>query len=177
MTTVLWRFARDCLLSGVQLQRRHIPASSTSIHCSVEESVEHALLFCPFARQVWDDFKKDYDIQLDRRSFKTTKLWLFHFLARCSRTEAMVLAVTFWHVWDERNKLREEGGSDHPSSTAAKIKAYVDMISMHLINQAPTIDVRPCMQFHGLCRQKVCLWLMLMQLYLLLLNAWVLVLW
>jgi hypothetical protein len=49
MHITLWRFAHNCLPSGEQLQRRHIPASYAWIHCSVHESVEHPFLFCPFA--------------------------------------------------------------------------------------------------------------------------------
>jgi hypothetical protein len=53
MRITLWRFAHNCLPTGQQLQRRHVPATSACIHCSMEESVEHALLFCPFAWDVW----------------------------------------------------------------------------------------------------------------------------
>jgi ribonuclease HI len=36
--------------------------------------------------------------------------------------------VTFWHIWDARNKLREEGGTVNPLNIAVKIKAYVELI-------------------------------------------------
>nr|XP_051190257.1 uncharacterized protein LOC127303581 [Lolium perenne] len=42
--------------------------------------------------------------------------------------QATVLAVTFWHIWDARNKLREEGGTVNPLNIAVKIKAYVELI-------------------------------------------------
>jgi hypothetical protein len=134
MLITLWRFAHDCLPTGVQLQRRHIPASPECIHCFVEERVDHALLFCPFARQVWDEVKESFDIHLNRNDFRSPKMWLFDFLGRCSRQEGTVLAVTFWHLWDARNKLREEGGSVHPTSIATKIKVYVDLIISQLVS-------------------------------------------
>ena len=45
MKVVLWRFAHDCLPSGAQLQRRHIPDSASCCFCGRLESVEHATLF------------------------------------------------------------------------------------------------------------------------------------
>jgi hypothetical protein len=37
-----------------------------------------------------------------------------------------------WHIWDARNKLREDEVFMHPHAVAAKIKAYIDMILLHL---------------------------------------------
>ena len=99
------------------------------------------MLFCPFARAVWDGVKGCVAIQLGRKSFSTPKMWFFQFLARCSGEEATTLAVTFWHLWDARNKLREEGGNIDPSSVARKVIAYIDMIQTHTI-QADTIPRR-----------------------------------
>jgi hypothetical protein len=134
MHITLWRFAHNCLPSGQQLQRRHVTSLSSCIHCSVDESVEHAMLFCPFAHAVWEGVEQYVGIQLSRKCFTTPKLWLFDFLARCSREEATVLAVTFWHLWDARNKLREDGGSVDPSTVARKVIAYVDMIHTDLLH-------------------------------------------
>jgi ribonuclease HI len=136
MKTTLWRFAHDCLPSGRQLQHRHVPTSSTCIHCSAEEDVQHAMLLCPFARDVWENVKKTYQLKLNRKCFNSPKLWLFDFLSKCSSEAATALAVTFWHLWDVRNKVREEGGPVNPSSVALRIKAYIDMILTHLAKQA-----------------------------------------
>jgi hypothetical protein len=137
MRITLWRFAHNCLPSGDQLQRRQIPASPACIHCSVQESVEHAMLFCPVAREIWSEVKKGYDVHLNRRGFTSPKAWLAEFLANNGATQATILAVTFWHIWDARNKLREEGGSINPLSIALKIKAYVELILTHLYKPIP----------------------------------------
>jgi hypothetical protein len=42
-----------------------------------------------------------------------------------------------WHIWDARNKLYEEGIMAHPNSVAAKVKAYVEMILVHLYKPIP----------------------------------------
>jgi hypothetical protein len=94
--------------------------------------VKHALLFYPFARAVWSEVKTECNIQLNRRSFSTPKLWLFEFLSRCPKQEATTLAVTCWHLWDARNELHEEGGSINPIGVAMKIKAYIGMIATYL---------------------------------------------
>jgi hypothetical protein len=82
MHITLWHFVHNCLPSGQQLLRRQVSSSSSCIHCSVDESVEHALLFCPFARAVWDGVKERVGIQLGRKCFSTPKKWIFEFLAR-----------------------------------------------------------------------------------------------
>jgi ribonuclease HI len=128
MCITLWRFAHNCLPTGQQFLRRHIPASPACVHCSVEESVEHAMLFCPYAREVWSDVKKDFDIHLNRKFFTSPKTWLMEFLSKCGQLQATALAVTFWHIWDTRNKIREEGGCVSPVAVAARIKAYIDFI-------------------------------------------------
>jgi hypothetical protein len=65
----LWRFAHDCLPSGVQLRRRHVPASDACIFCGRDEDVEHAFLQCQFAMEVWRTVKQSFNIQLVRRDF------------------------------------------------------------------------------------------------------------
>jgi ribonuclease HI len=76
--------------------------------------------------------KEHIGIHLNRKSFTSPKLWLFDFLAWCTKEQATTLAVTFWHVWDTRNKLREEGGVVNPSGVARRVIAYVDMIQTHM---------------------------------------------
>jgi hypothetical protein len=100
----------------------------------VEESVEHAFLFCPFAREVWTEIKKDFDVSLQRMSFLSPKIWLMDFMSRSSEIQGIVLAVTCWHLWDTRNKIREEGGQAVPLGIAAKIKAYIEFIMTYQLS-------------------------------------------
>jgi hypothetical protein len=132
MKITLWRFIHDCLPSGYQLVHRHVPISPSCIHCFVDESVEHAMLLCPFAHEVWDGVKSVHPVELNRRDFANPKQWTFDFLRRCTDQHATTLAVTFWHLWDTRNKIREAGGSAFPSSVVVKINSYVGMILAHL---------------------------------------------
>uniref|UniRef100_A0A8I6Z480 RNase H type-1 domain-containing protein n=1 Tax=Hordeum vulgare subsp. vulgare TaxID=112509 RepID=A0A8I6Z480_HORVV len=132
MLITIWRFAHDCLPTGMQLQQRHIPASKVCLRSSIDEHVEHALLFCPYAQAVWNDVKHYFNLHLGRQGFTSCKRWIFDFLARCDDLAATVRAVTCWHIWDARNKLHEENITQHPSSVALKIKACVNMIVEHL---------------------------------------------
>jgi hypothetical protein len=50
MKITLWRFANDCLPSGHQLEKRHVPACPDCIFCGRHETIAHAILFCQFAR-------------------------------------------------------------------------------------------------------------------------------
>ncbi|KAE8783266.1 non-ltr retroelement reverse transcriptase [Hordeum vulgare] len=132
MKITLWRFAHNCLPSGQQLVERHIPASSSCVFCNRFETVEHTLLFCPYASEVWSTVKEFQPIHLHRRSFTSTRAWTLDFLDKCSDVEGTVLIVVFWHIWDARNKFREGEGMLHPNALATKIRAYIDMIMVHL---------------------------------------------
>jgi hypothetical protein len=137
MKITLWRFAQDCLPCGHQLQKRHVPVSTSCIYCHQHETVEHALLFCPFAKEVWQDVKSDHMIHLHRMGFTSPRVWTLDFMDRCSQIEATILMVTFCHIWHARNKYREGEGILNPFSIAAKIKAYIELIIKHLYKPSP----------------------------------------
>jgi ribonuclease HI len=40
--------------------------------------------------------------------------------------------VTMWHIWDARNKTREDDVLIHPNSVVSKIISYLNMIFVHL---------------------------------------------
>lgn len=137
MKVVLWRLAHDCLPSGVQLHRRHVPTSDLCCFCGRTESIEHSLLFCPFAYEVWSHVKQSFDIKLWRSQFSSPRQWLFDFLTHSSDLMATVMAVTIWHVWEARSSTRNNEDEPHPVRTAFKIKAYVDLIVQHLYKLDP----------------------------------------
>jgi hypothetical protein len=142
----LWRFAHDCLPTGAQLCRRHIPANSGCIYCNREETAAHAFLFCDYANEVWEEIKPAYNVHLCRSFFTSTKTWLHEFLARSSEKDCMILAVVFWHIWSARNGVRNGELMKHPHCIAEQSKAYVDMIEQHLFSPNPSTrrDTSPC---------------------------------
>jgi hypothetical protein len=94
----LWRFAHDCLPSGVQLERRQVPANDACVFYGREEDIAHSLLLCQFAREVWRSVRQKFSIQLQCRELWSTKQWLFNFLTKASDVEATTLAVGCWHI-------------------------------------------------------------------------------
>lgn len=136
MKIVLWRLAHDCLPTGLQLLRRRVPALGNCPFCCRPESIEHCLLFCQYARAVWEEIKLSFHIKLRRSEFRSPKQWLFDFLSRSTDRCATVMTVTIWHIWEARNCARNSGEVAHPRRTAAKVKAYVDMILLHLYKPA-----------------------------------------
>jgi hypothetical protein len=132
MNIHMWRFAQDCLPSGVQLVKRQIPANGSCIFCGRSEDIAHAMLFCQFARSVWQEVKHIVPMKLDRKSFSSNKFWLFDFLARSSDLQAMTLTVGFWHIWEARNEARNSDVKPDPCRTGGKILAYVDLIKQNL---------------------------------------------
>jgi hypothetical protein len=95
------------------------------------------MLFCQFANEVWKGIKPKYGIQLKRREFILARMWTLNFLERSSVIEATSVMVAMWHIWDARNKFHEEGTMAHPSSIAVKVKAYVEMLLLHLYKPKP----------------------------------------
>jgi hypothetical protein len=132
MKITLWRFAHDCLPSGQQLQRRNIPAPTECIFCGRFEEAAHTMLFCQYTREVWTELKHMFSIKLGRRSFINPRVWIFEFLSRSAARDLTLLAVAFWFLWETRNGVRDGDNMKHPRALAEQIKAYTDMIELHL---------------------------------------------
>jgi hypothetical protein len=133
MVITLWRFIHDCLPTAHQLCHRHIPCTDACVFCCQEERVEHVFLFCQYAREVWRELKKDYSVRLERKGFTSPKDWVFGFLGRAREIDLILLAVTVWHLWDARNAVRNGESLKNPNSLAGRIKAYVEMIELHVL--------------------------------------------
>jgi hypothetical protein len=48
-----------------------------------------------------------------------------------ARKERPLLAITFWHIWESRNAVRNGEAEIHPSCWVEKILTYVDMVLLH----------------------------------------------
>jgi hypothetical protein len=48
-----------------------------------------------------------------------------------ARKERPLLAITFWHIWEARNAVRNGEAEIHPSCWVEKILTYVDMVLLH----------------------------------------------
>jgi ribonuclease HI len=133
MKIVLWRMIHDCLPTGQQLTHRRIPADDRCFFCGKLERVEHLFLLCPFARDVWKTVKEQFFLKLHRKDLINLKQWIHAYLQRENDTNATILAVTCWHVWEARNDTRNGATQLHPVSVASKVLAYVDMIQKFMV--------------------------------------------
>jgi ribonuclease HI len=104
--------------------------------------VEHLFLLCPFARSIWDAVKEVFPLQLKREKLVHAKQWVFDFLKRESSTNATVMAVTCWHIWQARNDARNNEVVLHPSRVASKVLAYVEMIVSYLFKETKLRDAQ-----------------------------------
>ncbi|EEE66057.1 hypothetical protein OsJ_22054 [Oryza sativa Japonica Group] len=131
MLTNLWRIVHDCLPSGFQLRRRHIPATDGCCFCERDDRIEHIFLLCPFAVCIWDSIKQHFDLKLCMTDLSNMKQWVFDFLGRSSNIQKTALAVTLWHIWEARNHSRNNPTLANPRQVIQKILAYVEMIEQH----------------------------------------------
>jgi hypothetical protein len=76
MKITLWRLAHDCLPCGHQLQIRQIPASPTCYFCGRHETIEHTLLFCQFANEIWEAIREVHQLSLGRKHFTSPRVWV-----------------------------------------------------------------------------------------------------
>ena len=137
MKIILWRMAHDCLPTEMQLKHRHIPAPYACCFCGREETVEHALLMCQYASEVWRQVKKEYGIKRNIISFNSIRQWFFEFLAEASDEVLTILTITVWHIWEARNAVRNGESRVHPKVIAEKAIAYTQMSLLH-ISKIPT---------------------------------------
>lgn len=133
----LWRAAHDCLPTGFQLRRRHIPAMEGCIFCNRDDPIEHVLLFCPFASAVWDEVRKSFNLQLGRAALSNMKQWIFDFISRGSELQNKVMVVTIWHIWQARNEAKNNNSPVNPRRVAQSVVAYVNMLTQFCFNLCP----------------------------------------
>ena len=120
MKIVLWRFAHNCLPTGQKLRTRNIPAYDLCCHCGREETVEYAFLTCQYVMEVWKELKKRCDFKRLPKPFGSPWQWIFETLANCSDREATILVISFWHIWEARNAVRNGENEVHPHCIVGK---------------------------------------------------------
>jgi len=132
MKIVLWRFAHNCLPTGQKLRIRNIPTYDLCYHCGRDETVEHAFLTCQYVMEIWKELKKICDFRRLPKPFGSPRQWIFETLANCSDREATIIAISFCHIWEARNVVRNGENDVHPHCIVEKILAYVDMVLLHM---------------------------------------------
>ena len=120
----------------VRKKYRHVPQSDAFCYCGREETVEHAILMCQYASEVWRQIRKCFVINCKPHAFLHIKQWLFDFLDGAKDDEATAFTITVWHIWEARNAVRNGEKMLHPHSIAERTKAYIEMVLMHSIKES-----------------------------------------
>ena len=141
MKILLWRIVHDCLPTRVLLKGRHICTSNMCFFCGQDETLEHAIFMCHHASLVWHLIKRCFGLKLKFQYFISMKHRLFDFLAAASEKEATILMVTLQHIWEARNSATNREIEKHPQMIAEKVKAYVEMILLHIFKPSTYIGV------------------------------------
>jgi hypothetical protein len=84
------------------------------------------------ALEVWRELK-DYSVKLERKGFTSPKDQTFDFHVRAQEIDLILLAMTVCHLWDARNAIRNGEPLKNPNSLGGRIKAYVEMIELHVL--------------------------------------------
>ena len=120
MKIVLWRFAHNCLPTGQKLRIRNIPAYDFYYHCGRDETVEHVFLTCQYVMEIWKELKKRCNFRRLPKPFGSPRQWIFETLANCSDREATIIVISFWHIWEARNTVRNGENEVHPHCIVEK---------------------------------------------------------
>uniref|UniRef100_A0A0E0KDT5 RNase H type-1 domain-containing protein n=1 Tax=Oryza punctata TaxID=4537 RepID=A0A0E0KDT5_ORYPU len=91
---------------------------------NTDDRIEHVFvfLFCPFAGSVWVEVRKVFPLGLS--ALTNMKQWIFDFLKRGSVLQNTMLGVTFWHISEARNNVKNNNCPEHPHRVTQKINSH-----------------------------------------------------
>ncbi|XP_057453159.1 uncharacterized protein LOC130745025 [Lotus japonicus] len=123
----LWKSCNNALAVKDNLYRRKIPVDRSCPICLSEpETIEHALLLCPWTRAVW--FGAPYPRFINREGLGTFDHWLLQ-MSQALRgdgptqeEEWSTLCYTIWAIWKGRNKAVFSSEEPNPVATIQQLK-------------------------------------------------------
>ncbi|KAF8408521.1 hypothetical protein HHK36_007677 [Tetracentron sinense] len=124
----LWRGCSNALVAGSILARRHIAMGVSCPWCGdIDESIEHCLMLCNFARAVlFSSLLAIYHQPNASQSFREWWLFLVNRLQTQPDKDTLVLnlASILWYIWKACNEKLFSSLSSSPRSIAARASAY-----------------------------------------------------
>ena len=105
MAFFTWTAALGKILTADNLRRRGIPVVSWCCMCKADgETVDHLLLHCPYAKELWDMVFGLFGIQwvMPKRAIDLFHCWI----GSVGRTSVIWKAIPhciMWCIWRERN--------------------------------------------------------------------------
>jgi hypothetical protein len=92
-----------CSRYGSRRFRHHLSTSATCLSCPEDEDIDHLLLLCPHAQEVWLFFHNNFG---SRGITRFTDIWLAQ---DHSYEEASINTAIAWTIWKRRNALAFDG--------------------------------------------------------------------
>lgn len=124
-----WLLVESKILTADKLMSKHWPCNPICSLCNNDqETAEHLVLHCNFARQVWEKMT-DWSQQLvqpPQNGIQILDWWekeLAHLPKKIRKIKAAMMMYCAWNLWKERNrrvfeqKIKEPGGSDPRDQT------------------------------------------------------------
>ncbi|XP_043694514.1 uncharacterized protein LOC122645253 [Telopea speciosissima] len=126
----LWRACADGLATGVGLAHRRITIEPMCPRCGeVEESADHILVDCNFARAVWFGSSLSFTPPFnDPKLFKVIENWVQISSTNKKRGKEVARLGSYicWNLWRARNDLIFSGKKWTPEQLDQKIKEELD---------------------------------------------------
>lgn len=94
----LWRDLKRFVLTKLRLRDKGVPLDSAYARCSSEEDLEHVMLSCPKATEVW----RATGLAPNSQSFGEFVIFLLSSMHSTSSRQGLVL---LWNLWVQRNVL------------------------------------------------------------------------
>jgi len=140
-----WLLVQSKLLTADNLNKRHWPCDPVCSLCSQEqETAEHLILHCCFAKEVWQLMSTWSQglVQQPRAGLSIAEWWqqeLAGLPKKLRRTKAATMMYAEWNIWKERNRCIFE----HKSTDAVSVlqEAKTEIAVRKLACGGPVIPV------------------------------------
>lgn len=153
-----WTLAHNSILTGDNLRKRGMEGPSRCPLCmSEEETVDHLLLLCPFAKAVWKGALRSRadKVELPRNMPKLLHEWA-KLSSFCLNKKNLLKTAwmwipkfTCWKLWLERNTRLFRGETCTSNNVISKIKAIM----------GETLDTTPALRNEAILDSEEEIWL------------------
>lgn len=130
----LWQAVRNCVATKANIASRRIPCSICPICEENPETVEHALLTCPWVVGVW--FGSPLGYIGDRQQVTSLDCWILYLISHPGPSKdevnrmVTVMSFVMWSIWKARCKAIFEHKSPNPGMVIQDAKdSWTDFLS------------------------------------------------
>lgn len=130
----LWKVSLDILPVSTNLRKKKIRIPLTCQICNKEEeTIEHALLFCDWARAAW--FGMPIQIVPKKIGFTTIQQWILQIAQQTQNQNQLgsyvitSLVCTLWLIWKGRNSFYFQEVKPNPMETVIKANLITEEYS------------------------------------------------